>query len=140
MKALNYAKNLLVLITLLGVTSCDKYYDDEYLQNSDSKLCGYTWMVEWEEMEELYSHTLKYGSDGSGQEVFQVSRLENGKWKPYNTNIYHFSWKWMSDMEGLFMQYGPNDFSYFDNVWVRENYLSGTLDGEDILFYRADRY
>lgn len=43
MKTLNYAKILLLMVTILGMTSCDKYYDDEYLRNSDNKLCGYNW-------------------------------------------------------------------------------------------------
>lgn len=141
MKTLNYAKILLILTLLAGFTSCDKYYDDEYLQNSDKKLCGYTWMVEYDELDELITHSLKFDKDHSGKEVIEVLRRDNtGKWKPVNTTTHHFSWSWISDMEGLLLQYGAGDVSYFDNVWVRENYLSGTLDGEHVIFYRSDKH
>lgn len=32
-------------------------------------------------------------------------------------------------MEGLILNYGAGEIKYFDNVWVRENYLSGKLNG-----------
>ena len=37
-------------------------------------------------------------------------------------------------MEGLELDYGASNVVYFDNVWTRENYLSGRLNGKDVLF------
>ena len=45
MKRLNYTRFALLLILVLGLGACgdDIYYTDDYLRNSDEKLCGKTW-------------------------------------------------------------------------------------------------
>ncbi len=41
MKTLNFMKTLLLLVAIVGLSSCgDKYYSDDYLRNSNAKLCG----------------------------------------------------------------------------------------------------
>ena len=37
-------------------------------------------------------------------------------------------------MEGLRLDRGANEVYYFENVWVRQNYLSGKLDGVEVTF------
>ena len=39
----------------------------------------------------------------------------------------------------LILNYGSGDVKIFENVWVREHYLSGKLDGE-IMMLTASRY
>lgn len=41
--------------------------------------------------------------------------------------------------EGLILNYGSGDVKIFENVWVREHYLSGKLDGK-IMMLTASRY
>ena len=38
------------------------------------------------------------------------------------------------EMEGLRLDRGANEVYYFENVWVRQNYLSGKLDGVEVTF------
>ena len=41
MKTLNFMKTLFLLVAIVGLSSCgDKYYSDDYLRNSNAKLCG----------------------------------------------------------------------------------------------------
>ena len=46
---------------------------------------------------------------------------------------------WMDkSMEGLTLNYGAGEIKYFDNVWVREHYLSGKLDGVVVMMVDAN--
>ena len=122
MKTLNYVKILLLCVFTIGLASCgdDVYYT---MQNSDDKLCGKTWIEEYQTenkdgVEVLCSHQLKFAkADNSGQEI----------------------WKWVDkSMEGLTLNYGAGEIKYFDNVWVREHYLSGKLDGTVVMMVDAN--
>ena len=56
------------------------------------------------------------------------------------TDTHDFTWKWIDNSrEGLILNYGSGDVKIFENVWVREHYLSGKLDGE-IMMLTASRY
>ena len=69
MKTLNYVKILLLCVFTIGLASCgdDVYYT---MQNSDDKLCGKTWIEEYQTenkdgVEVLCSHQL-WGIERSG--------------------------------------------------------------------------
>ena len=52
MRKLNYARFILLLVLTLGLNACggdDVYYTDDYLRNSDEKLCGKTWSENYTE-------------------------------------------------------------------------------------------
>ena len=139
MKTLNYVKILLLCMLTFSFASCgDEYYTDDYLRNSDDKLCGKTWVDEYTtEENELCKHQLKFAKDYSGREVFQFYR--NGENRPYKENSYTFDWKWTdSAMENLEINYGAGDIVYFDNVWVREHNLQGKLYGAIVMFVDAN--
>ncbi|EGF51714.1 hypothetical protein [Bacteroides fluxus] len=139
MKTLNYVKILLLCMLTFSFASCgDEYYTDDYLRNSDDKLCGKTWVDEYTtEENELCKHQLKFAKDYSGREVFQFYR--NGENRPYKENSYTFDWKWTdSAMENLEINYGAGDIVYFDNVWVREHNLQGKLNGAIVMFVDAN--
>ena len=71
----------------------------------------------------------------SGKETFIVTTTGNTK-----TDTHDFTWKWIDNSrEGLILNYGSGDVKIFENVWVREHYLSGKLDGE-IMMLTASRY
>ncbi len=141
MKTFNYVKILLFCVLTLGLASCgDEYYTDDYLRNSDDKLCGKTWVEEYQtEDGELCKHQMKFAKDYSGREIFQYYRNEESR--PYKENSYTFDWKWTdSDMENLEINYGAGDIIFFDNVWVREHNLSGKLDGVIVMLVDGNYY
>lgn len=85
MKTLNYVKILLLCVFTIGLASCgdDVYYT---MQNSDDKLCGKTWIEEYQTenkdgVEVLCSHQLKFAkADNSGQEIWEYYR--GGEYNP----------------------------------------------------------
>ena len=87
---------------------------------------------------ELKCHQLKFAkADNSGQEIWEYYR--GGESRPYETTSRTFTWKWMDkSMEGLTLNYGAGEIKYFDNVWVREHYLSGKLDGVVVMMVDAN--
>ena len=140
MKTLNAGKILLLLMVVIGLSSCgDEYYTDDYLRNSDEKLCNRVWVEEYETNDnELCEHYLEFSRDGSGKETFKYKPIDGRK--PYESS-YRFDWAWIDNsMEGLILDYGGNDRVFFDNVWVREHNLSGKLDGVIVSFVDANYY
>ena len=78
-------------------------------------------------------HQLKFSQNRSGQEIFEYYRP--GESSPTRTETYRFSWEWIDqEMEGLKLDHGAGEVYYFENVWVRQNYLSGKLDGVEVTF------
>ncbi|NDW12691.1 hypothetical protein D0T50_07290 [Bacteroides sp. 214] len=129
MKSLAYLKSLFVLIIVFGLTSCEEYYD---IKNSDGKLCGYTWLEEYATVGgDWCTHTLVFDRSGSGREVY---KYDNGS--QVTTISSRFSWYWTSNMECIELDFGAGDLVFFDNVWVRDYYLSGNYDGEEVTFRR----
>ena len=124
-----------------GAGSCgdDNYYT---IQNSVEKLCSDSWVEEYDTEEGACRHILEFtkGKQGgkevlSGKETFIVTTTGNTK-----TDTHDFTWKWIDNSrEGLILNYGSGDVKIFENVWVREHYLSGKLDGE-IMMLTASRY
>lgn len=140
MKTLNAGKILLLLMVVIGLSSCgDEYYTDDYLRNSDEKLCNRVWVEEYETNDnELCEHYLEFSRNGSGKETFKYKPIDGRK--PYESS-YRFDWAWIDNsMEGLILDYGGNDRVFFDNVWVREHNLSGKLDGVIVSFVDANYY
>lgn len=138
MRKLNYARFILLLVLTLGLNACggdDVYYTDDYLRNSDEKLCGKTWSENYTEDNMKCVHQLKFTKDRSGQEIFNYYRV--GESRPARTESYNFDWEWIDqEMEGLKLDRGVGEIHYFDNVWVRQNYLSGKLDGIEVTFVK----
>lgn len=127
-------------MVVIGLSSCgDEYYTDDYLRNSDEKLCNRVWVEEYETNDnELCEHYLEFSRNGSGKETFKYKPIDGRK--PYESS-YRFDWAWIDNsMEGLILDYGGNDRSFFDNVWVREHNLSGKLDGVIVSFVDANYY
>ena len=148
MKKFNYVNLFLSLSVIMFFASCgDKYYTDDFLRNSDEKLCGYTWMekityVNENDELELMVHTLFFnkGSKGSGTGKEGKERyraISGGRWEsiPYKTETFAFNWKWIENYEGLSLDDGK-EITLFENVWVREFYLSGKYQDEICTFYR----
>lgn len=69
-----------------------------------------------------------YSKNQKGQEL-TVTYDEDGK-----TSVdREFSWRWVDNSkEALLLTFTTGE-KVFENVWVREHYLSGRLDGEIIV-------
>lgn len=141
MKVLNLVKIMLLCAMTMGLASCgdDNYYT---IQNSDEKLCSDTWMEDYTTDAGECRHELKFTKEKqngrevlSGKDILIVTAI--GK---TTTETSNFTWQWIDDSkEGLILNYGAGDVKYFENVWVREHYLSGKLDGE-IIMLTASKY
>ena len=131
MKTLNYLKIWMLCVCATILFACDD--DDD--NGIDDKLCR-TWVNETVEKvnEEniLCTHQLIFVKKGhSGQEVKKRYTPSTGT---TNTETRDFTWEWEDgSQECLVLKYGAGDVKYFENVWVRNHYLSGKIGGEVIV-------
>ncbi len=129
MKILDFAKIMLLCVITMGLTSCgdDIYYTT--MQNSDEKLCGKNWTEEYETAEGTYTYQLRFANDKNSTSV-EVTKVVRGSETTITERL--FSWKWADDSKEALILIFPSDNSvkYIENVWVRDHYLSGKLDGK----------
>lgn len=133
MKTLNFVKMLLLCVITLSFASCgdENYYT---IQNSDEKLCDKTWTDEQETSDGTFTYQLKFYKDNKGQEI-STTYSTGGK----TTIDREFSWRWTDNSkEALRLIFTDGKIKNFENVWVREHYLSGKLDGEIVMFADAN--
>ena len=139
MRKLNYVSILLAVITVLGLTSCE---ENEDFQNSESKLCNQLWVEGYNiTSEDHCTHQLEFAYNGSGREIFIYQRYNTSGslLAPYKTETRSFVWYWQNDYrEGLVLEYGSGNYIYFDDVWVRNDYLSGVFNGIQSTFTNSD--
>ncbi len=134
MKTMNYAKICMLCVFVLLLTACGK--DDDGTSNMNAKLCR-TWVEEYTEGDVTYTHQLIFTQNGnSGQEL---KKKYDHTSSTANTETRDFTWKWEDGtMECLVLSYGAGDVKYLENVWIREHYLSGKLDGVLIMMTDAN--
>lgn len=134
MKTMNYAKICMLCVFALLLTACGK--DDDSKSNMNAKLCR-TWVEEYTEDDVTYTHQLIFTQNGnSGQEL---KKKYDHTSSTANTETRDFTWKWEDGtMECLVLSYGAGDVKYLENVWIREHYLSGKLDGVLIMMTDAN--
>lgn len=130
MKICNLMKVLTVCALIFVFASCGDDVVYETIKNSDEGLCNKTWVMETEEngtVVQQYKLTF-YPVPRKGQEL-TVTYGEDGK-----TSVdREFSWKWMDESrEALVLTFSTSE-KVFENVWVREHYLSGKLDGQIVV-------
>lgn len=136
MKIVNLAKTVLVITVLLaGMSSChDKYYED--YRNTDEKLCNKDWMLDIESADnstEWYRYIYEFYENGKMEKT--ELHFRNGENKAYNTQIWHdLNWTWADNSRERIILGDKGNYTYFDNVMVRDHYLSGVLDGEYVTF------
>lgn len=142
MKTKNLMKLFLILVATISLSACDEW-NDGIERNSTQALCSKIWVETYTTSDHYYcTHKLSFNPQGKGQEIFIYNNLDlNNKPLPTvaKTISYSFTWEWDNDnMECLIMNYGNNDILYFENVWVRNDYLSGKLNGENVTFNNAN--
>lgn len=129
MKIQNYVKMWLLCVLTLVFSSCgdDVYYT---MENDDNKLCDKTWIEEYNTEEGLLTtYQLRFFKDNNkGQEV---STTYDAGGKVIIDR--EFIWRWADDSkEVLKLTFADNKVKFFENVWVRDHYLSGKLDGKNV--------
>lgn len=131
------------MVITFSFTACSIDNDDDPYLNTTEGLCSKTWVETYITTSHLYcTHKLSFAYNGAGQETFIYNNLDiNGN--PlntiFNTTTFNFNWDWEnSNNECLVLDYGNNSVLYFDNVWVRNDYLSGKLDGNNVTFRNSN--
>lgn len=134
MKTLNVGKILLLCAFTIGLLSCgdDVYYT---MENNDDKLCDRTWVDNPETADGSSStYQLRFYKDNKGQEI-TITYDESGK----TTIDREFSWRWTDNSkEALRLTFNDGKAKLFENVWTREHYLSGKLDGKIVMMTDAN--
>lgn len=143
MRTWNLMSLLIACVWVCTLTACGDDITYYTIQNSDEALCAHTWMEEYETTNEdgvmvNCVHQLKFSvTNHSGQEIHQY--YYTGETRPYYETTHNFTWSWLDNTkEGLSMDFGAGNMVYFENVWVREHYLSGKLDGKEVTFTDAN--
>ena len=131
----------LLLLMGIGLTSCgDTYYTDDFLNNSSEKLCNCVWEEVYdtytENMEVECVHRIQFNTK-DGHE--SVTYFREGQSIPISKQEYAFFWEWGEDMETIKLKYGTGNNDLFENVWVRQTYLSGKLHGKVVTFKKINR-
>lgn len=138
-KWIKYCRLAVLLTIMTGLTSCEVsiggwYDDDDYSEiyyRTTRELCSRTWQETWMQEGEIYTQRLDFYEDRTGTDIIRVEH-RNG----YVTeNRYAFRWKWdNSSQTYIRMDYSPNDYSFFENIWLGGNTLRGILDNVDVNF------
>lgn len=139
-KLMKYFGTVVLMITMIGLTSCeveiDSWYDDdndynEFYYKRTLELCSRTWQETWVQDGEIRTQRLDFYEDRTGTDIMRVEH-RNG----YVTeDRYEFRWKWdNSSQTCIRMTYAPGDYSYFEDIWLGGNTLRGILDNVDVKF------
>lgn len=134
-----YLKFLLLSVTMIGFTSCevsvDSFFDsddldDEYYYRTED-LCSRTWATEYWVDAKFFYEEIDFYMDRTGVDYFRVE-YPNGKVERFE---HYFTWHWDNrDQTTIRMSYSPDDVSYFDNIYLNGNTLSGYIDGTYLKF------
>lgn len=138
MKPLNYLKIAFVLVAAMTLAACgDDYYTDDYLKNSDEKLCRKYWVDQYVTADDkLCTHTIYFDLSGGGSDTKKFQNREGTGWSSqYSQESQTITWMWADKhMETLYITLAKDGMVTFENVWVREQYLSGKLGGNIVSF------
>lgn len=133
----NILRLCLLLVVLCGFNSCE---DDPWEDGPDSTtllLCDNLWEDYFitEDGAEC-RQTFEFHLDYKGVERREY--MYNGHPDGYDT--FTFYWEWDHEYpNSIIMDYGKGDYSYFDDIRVTYNLLTGILDDENVTF-NAVRY
>lgn len=125
-----------LLVGMLSFTSCEvelrPWYEDEYCGNNyeDTRmLCSRTWEESWFENGTRYTQRLDFYDNRTGKDYLRIERRDG-----YITeDVYYFDWNW-DGKNCIRMEYGYDDISYLERIWIRDNTLTGYLDNVEVCF------
>lgn len=138
MKKIFYNLFLLPVLALCMTACGDDYYTDDFLKNSSDKLCGYVWEEVYDSQLEGVDmtcvHRIKFNKKDGNE---SMTYYKEGQSIPVSKTEYAFYWEWCKDMETIQLKYGTGNDEFFENVWVRETYLSGKLHNKTVTFKKV---
>lgn len=127
----------LFLMLLFG--GCTDDQDDDLGRETNAYLlCKNVWVDNFNVSDYEYCHQeLIFRVDGSGQNYreFYQRDAAGRPFGPAEIVSAPFRWYWDDEcQEAIVFVYSNNSRSYFENVWIRQHYLSGRLDGTDVVY------
>lgn len=119
----------LLCVLTMSFASCgdDVYY---MVENSNNDLCNKLWVANYTEDGTLYSYRLQFLSTGKGWEILSSPSPDGGT----DTHTQEITWSWTDDSKECLKWTSYGTVTYLDNVWVRQHYLSGEIDGKQLVF------
>ena len=101
----------------------------ELTYNRSSDLCSRTWVSFYRDVDgNRCRQELDFYLDRTGVDFIRVE-YPNGHVETFE---YYFRWNWENYAQtSIRMDYGRNDVSYLDDVYIGGNRLSGYLDGRN---------
>lgn len=130
---------LFLFCSLFVFNSCENEDpDDSWRRDNLILLCRNVWVDNYYTDDYEYCHQeLTFREDGAAlnyREFYKTDPNGNPYGAPEVVSI-PFRWYWDDEcQEALIFVYNDGSRSYFDNVWVRQHYLSGRLDGQPVLY------
>lgn len=96
-------------------------------------LCSRVWIDEWvDDYGSRHRQELRFDYNNLGQDYIMIVD-RRGNIQEYT---YNFVWDWFnSNYTSLRLKYGYDDYSYMDNMYMRNNMIECLLDGELVRFY-----
>ena len=136
----NIFKLLPVVMMALVLSSCEGVYigvgvEDDPVSNveySTSYLTSRVWVDEWTDENDVFYHQeISFYTNGVGTDYI----YSEDPWGYSKESSYNFSWDWRnSRCNEIRMKYGPDDYSYMDNIVMGGNKLDCLLDGQRVCF------
>lgn len=132
MKILNFAKVSLLLVVLLTTNACsDRNYID--YRNTDEELCNKDWVqtkMDADGLKAAYKCILTFKENGK----YDKTEIYYGADKTTRYEYNDLSWRWADESNEQLILTNKTVTQTFDNVMVRAHYLTGRLDGQEVMF------
>lgn len=122
----------ILLLTLCTLNSCEPEDEWESIEQKSEVLCSVPWIEYYVDQNGVEcSQQLIFYASGRGLDV--TTCYYGGH---VQTDSYAFDWYWESGRgKTLVMDYGWGDISYFTNVWVNYDLLTGDIDDVPVAFH-----
>lgn len=95
-------------------------------------MCKYWWYMNYTDFDNaVIKVQLHFSLDGKGREI--ISRSLFGQ---TDSHEYEFTWYWLSDSyTSVCLEYGENNVSYMDDIFILEDELTCVRDEKELAFY-----
>ena len=124
---------MLMIVGMLSLTSCEvelRLLDNEiHYGDNTSELCSRTWEESWVENGNRYTQRLDFYNNRTGRDYLRIDYWDGD----VSESTYRFNWKW-DGHDCIRMDYGPDDISYLEDIWIHNNTLTGYLDNVEVYF------
>lgn len=126
---------LTMMVGMMTFTSCEveikPLFEDEWEVGYENTrmLCSRTWEESWFENGARYTQRLDFYDNRTGRDYLRIEHRDGH----ITENSYSFEWKWESK-SCIRMEYGYDDVSFLERIWIADNTLTGYLDDVEVCF------